>query len=284
VTARGIAIRVPPAAPGAGTDRVLVEARATTERAARTFSLACRLLPRRVRDDVYRLYLVFRTLDDLVDDRRPEAAERIDAVEAWARSEPGARTREVTLLDELASRHPIPRQAMADFCAGMRQDMAAATFATEADLDLYCYRVAGTVGLVMAAILGMRDSAWAEPAAAALGIAMQRTNILRDIDEDAAAGRTYLAQETIARLGPPLPGRRRALLRAQIAIADDRYRQGRAGIRELRHGRRAVAAAGAMYREILREIERGDHAAVAGRASVSLRRKLLVGLRAALLA
>ena len=63
----------------------------TTRRVARTFALACRLLPREVRDDVYLLYLVFRTLDDLVDDGMPEAAARIAAVEAWAAGEDGPR-------------------------------------------------------------------------------------------------------------------------------------------------------------------------------------------------
>jgi len=260
----------------------LAEARATTHRVARTFALACRLLPRAVRDDVYLLYLVFRTLDDLVDERRPEAADRVEAVAAWAEGRPGARTREVAALEALAARHPVPPRAMADFCAGMRHDIERATFATEAEVDLYCYRVAGTVGLMMAAILGMRDRARAEPAAAALGMAMQRTNILRDLDEDAAAGSSYVAQETIGRLGAPVPGLREALVRDQIARAEELFEQGMAGIPELRQGRRAIAAAAAMYREILREIERGGYGAVPGRAVVPGRRKLAVGLRAAL--
>lgn len=259
----------------------LAEARATTNRVARTFALACRLLPRELRDDVYLLYLVFRALDDLVDERRAEAEERVEAVAAWAEGRGGETSREVQVLEHLASRHPIPRAAMADFCAGMRSDMAQETFATEEDLDRYCYRVAGTVGLVMASVLGMRDPLRAEPAAIALGMAMQRTNILRDIDEDREGGRVYLAAETIARHGEPLPGRREALVREQIARADGLYAQGMAGVGELRRGRRAVAAAGAMYREILREIERGGYGARPGRAAVPRRRKLLVGLRAA---
>src|SRR5829696_4000137 len=265
-----------------GAPALVAEARATTRSVARTFALACRLLPRAVRDDVYLLYLVFRTLDDLVDERRPEAAERVEAVAAWGEGRPGVRTREVAALEALASRHPVPPQAMADFCAGMRQDIERATFATEAQVDLYCYRVAGTVGLMMAAILGMRDPARAQPAAAALGMAMQRTNILRDIDEDAAAGSSYVARETIGRLGPPEPGLREALVRDQIARAEALFDQGMAGIPELRQGRRAIAAAAAMYREILREIERGGYGAQPGRAVVSGRRKLAVGLRAAL--
>jgi phytoene synthase len=259
----------------------LAEARATTRRVATTFALACRLLPAAVRDDVYLLYLVFRTLDDLVDHRRPEAPDRVEATEAWAESRPGERTREVAVLEALAARHPLPRSAIADFCAGMRQDIAREAFVTELDLDRYCYRVAGTVGVVMTAILGAHEPARARPAAAALGMAMQRTNILRDIDEDAAEGRLYLAQETVGRHVSLAPGHRTALVREQIARADALYDRGLAGISELRQGRRAIAAAGAMYREILREIERRGYGAKAGRAVVSRPRKLAVAVRAA---
>jgi phytoene synthase len=262
--------------------RALEEARTTTRRVARTFALACRLLPRAVRDDVYLLYLVFRTLDDLVDEGRPEACARVKAVVAWAACLPGARTREVAILDAVDARHPLPRAAVADFCAGMRQDLARETFATEADVDRYCYRVAGTVGLVMTAVLGVRDASRALPAAAALGIAMQRTNMLRDIDEDLAAGRVFVAQEAVDRHGSLRPGRRAALLREQIAYADRLYERGFDGIGELRRGRRAIAAAAAMYREILREIERDGYGATPGRASVPMARKLAIGTRAAL--
>ena len=260
----------------------LVEARAVTRRVATTFALACRLLPAAIRDDVYLLYLVFRTLDDLVDEGFPEAAGRVEAAAAWAEGRPGPRTREVDLLDALACRYPLPLAAIADFCSGMRQDLAAEGFATERELDRYCYRVAGTVGVVMTSILGAREPDEAYTAAAALGMAMQRTNILRDIDEDAAHGRVYLTQETIRRYGPPVPGRRETLMRDQIMRADALYEDGLAGVALLREGRHAIAAAGAMYREILREIERRGYGAVPGRAVVSKRRKLGVGLWAAL--
>jgi len=259
----------------------LAEARATTKRVARTFALACKLLPRGLRDDVYLLYLVFRTLDDLVDDGDPRAGERIAAVEAWCENGP-AGSREAQLLAYLAQRHPLPRAALADFCAGMRDDLCGAPVQTEADLDVYCYRVAGTVGVVMSSLLGATDPA-APHHAAALGQAMQRTNILRDIDEDLAAGRVYLARETLQRFcGGEVPpaARREALLRDQIARADELYDVGMEGIALLPCGRRAIAAAGAMYREILRQIEREGYGAQPGRAIVPRSRKLLVAARA----
>jgi phytoene synthase len=260
----------------------VAEARATTNRVARTFSLACRLLPRGVREDVYLLYLVFRSLDDLVDEGRPEAAARVAAVEAWAHGASVPGTREVAILEDLALRHRLPRAALADFCEGMRWDLEGRSFATEDELDAYCYRVAGTVGVVMAAVLGTTDDARARPAAAALGMAMQRTNILRDLDEDGAAGRTYLAQEITDHFGAPVPGAREALLRDQIAKADARYDEGLAGVRYLVNGAGAVRAAGWMYREILRQIERDGYGARAGRAAVRRRRKAWVAARVVL--
>ena len=264
--------------------QLLAEARETTRTVARTFAIACRLLSREVRDDVYLLYLVFRTLDDLVDEHRPEAAARLTAVESWcAGGVP--ETTEARILEDLARRHPLPRDAVADFCAGMRSDMAFEPLRTEADLDEYCYRVAGTVGVVMAAVLGTDGHPVpARRAAAALGMAMQRTNILRDIDEDRGLGRCYLAEESVQRFGPPDPGRREALLRDQIARADALYDEGVGGIVLLRSGGRAIRAAAAMYREILRQIERDGYGRREGRAVVSRRRKLAVAARRGLVA
>jgi phytoene synthase len=152
-------------------------------------------------------------------------------------------------------------------------------------VDVYCYQVAGTVGVVMASILGSRDLEVARPAAAALGMAMQRTNILRDVDEDLEAGRVYLARETVARFGGTLaPGNREGLLRDQIERADRLYERGCAGIPLLTHGRRAVSAAAGMYREILRQIEREGYGAARGRAVVGRPRKLLIAARRGVLA
>jgi phytoene synthase len=111
---------------------------------------------------------------------------------------------------------------------------------------------------------------------------MQRTNILRDIDEDLMCGRMYVPSETLRRFGGDAlrPGRREELLRDGIERAEALYEQGLAGIPLLRRGRRAIGAAAAMYREILRQIERDGYGAEAGRAVVPGSRKLLVAARA----
>lgn len=82
-----------------------------------TFAPALRLLPDEARADVYCLYQVLRSLDDLVDDRQPQAEQRIEAVERWARGEQ-ADTYETRVLDDLSERHTLPRQAFLGFCQG----------------------------------------------------------------------------------------------------------------------------------------------------------------------
>jgi 15-cis-phytoene synthase len=260
-------------------DAMTAEARAVTSRHAKTFSLAARALPRSVRDDVRLLYLVLRRIDDAVDEREAGADARVAAVEAWASGEPAEATYEVQVLERLDARYDLPRDSVLAFCAGMRADLVGARFEADGELDEYCYRVAGTVGELMATVLGVQgDRERALHAARTLGIAMQRTNVLRDIDEDLAAGRVYLPDTAIARHGGSLePGARAALVREQTAIAEREYREGMAGIGQLRRGRLAIRAAAAMYREILREIERRGPRP--GRAVVPTRRKLRAAFR-----
>jgi 15-cis-phytoene synthase len=262
-------------------DRTHAEAQEIIDRVARTFSLATRLLPPSIRSDVNLLYLVLRGLDDAVDQHAPDAAERLDAVQAWSSSGAVA-GREAELLDHLAVRHPaFPRDAIADFCVGQRHDLDPVPFLTERDLDRYCYRVAGTVGRIMAVLLGTvhRDADWA---ARALGIAMQRTNILRDIDEDLAEGRNYLPQETLQLAGVVdlARGDRSLLLRIEVAIADWWYAQGMAGIRHLAQGRAAIRAGALMYREILHQLGRdGWGSRRPWRARVATPRRALIIVR-----
>ena len=268
---------------------LLPEARQTINRVARSFSLAARLLPNQIRSDVELLYLVLRTLDDLVDvdvraggSTRDAAERRIAAIEAWASGEGigapagGAPevSRELLILDDLARRHPdLPRDAVHDFLAGMRADLAGPSIGTDEEAAHYCYLVAGTVGRLMASMLGVTPGREheADRAARALGSAMQRTNILRDIDEDLANGRVYLSAASLrahnidpaAASGSTSLGDadRGELLRDEIARADAEYDEGLNGIRYLQHGGRSIRAAALLYREILRQIERDGYGA-----------------------
>jgi phytoene synthase len=257
---------------------LLPEAQATINRVARSFALAARFLPREVRDDINLLYLALRRLDDLVDleapsgsAQRADAQQRLAAIRAWLSS--GAIEAdggdELAIFADLQRRTPsLPIDAIGAFLDGMESDLAGPVMESDADLDLYCYQVAGTVGRLMAALLGVSagDDAQADHAARALGAAMQRTNILRDIDEDLANGRVYLPASALrsagldpaAASGPTSlrDGDRRALYLAEIARADADYEVGVAGIRHLENGGRSIRVAAHLYREILRQIER----------------------------
>jgi phytoene synthase len=240
-----------------------------------TLAPGLRLLPSGVQSDVYRLYDVLRKLDDLVDDDQPEAAQRLHAVEEWTRGEP-ADTYETRILADLAQRHELPKHALLEFCQGMRHDIVRAVIHTEEDLELYAQRAGGSVGIMLAHILGSTHPE-AETKMATLGRAMQRTNILRDIDEDVAHHRLYIAQSTIERFGAPLPGWRADLIRDQIARADALYEQARGATSMLATGQRGMALCTTLYREILRQIERAGYGHTPGRVIVpAWRRRLLI--------
>jgi phytoene synthase len=240
-----------------------------------TLAPGLRLIPSNVRSDVYRLYDVLRKLDDLVDDDQPEATQRLGAVEAWTRHEP-TDTYETRILDDIAQRHELPTDALLEFCQGMRHDIKRTVIHTEEDLELYAQRAGGSVGIMLARLLGSAHPE-AETKMATLGRAMQRTNILRDIDEDATHNRLYIAQSTIQRFGAPLPGVRADLIRDQIARADALYEQAIDATSMLASGQRGMALCTTLYREILRQIERAGYGQAPGRIVVpTWRRRLLI--------
>jgi phytoene synthase len=246
-----------------------------------TFAPGLRLLPADIRADVHSLYCVLRALDDLVDEDDPRAQRRVQAVECWVRGQ-HADTPETRALGELARRHPLPRDALFAFCEGMRHDIARARVEDDEDFARYCQQAGGSVGVVLANLLGAVDGEAGgkdkvERGMATLGRAMQVTNILRDIDEDLTRGRLYIARTAIERFGFPLPGAREALLRDHIARADALYEDGLGAIALLLDGRRAMAVSTALYREILRQIERDGFGRRPGRVVVpAWRRNMLV--------
>jgi phytoene synthase len=237
-----------------------------------TFAPALALLAGDLKRDIRRLYRVLRTLDDLVDEDDPRAPARVGAVERWARGDTSdtdatADTQETRALEDLARRYPLPREALMEFCLGMRHDIVRARVEDDEGFARYCQQAGGSVGIVLASMLGTTHPD-GEGKMAALGRAMQVTNILRDVDEDLAHGRVYIARTTIERFGFPAPGAREALLRDQIARADALYEDGAGAIPLLRSGRRAMALSATLYREILRQIEREGFGRNPGRAAV----------------
>jgi phytoene synthase len=190
------------------------------------------------------------------------------------------------VMVDTMERFPQPLQAYLDMIEGQRMDVVKHRYADFSELQLYCYRVAGTVGLMTQDVMGLdpayTTAPWSEQpdpteAAVALGIANQLTNILRDVGEDRGRGRIYLPADELARFGyaeADLLARRRgpafdALMRFQIDRARGYYERSFPGIPLLKpEGRFAVEIAAKVYRDILGRIEKMDYNVYARRAVV----------------
>ena len=179
--------------------------------------------------------------------------------------------------------YAIPKQYFLDLAEGCRMDLTVARYDTWADLERYCYHVAGVVGLIMSCVFGLSDPA-ARANAVQMGNAMQLTNILRDVGEDWRKGRVYLPREDLDRFGyreddlgrGTVDDRFVGLMRFEVARARDLYRRGAAGLCCLADdGSRLTAAAMAVvYAGILGAIERQGYDVFHRRAHLTTLGKL----------
>ncbi len=229
---------------------------------SRSFYWASRLLPATVRADVVQLYAWCRWCDDMVDQApsRQAAVRRLTEIrEDLRRIEKGQAPllRGSRWLADVAGRHRLPFNRCHDLLAGMDMDASGVRIRTEDELLLYCYRAAGSVGLMLCPILGTHDSR-AFKAAKALGIAMQLTNIARDMGEDLQMGRCYIPEQWRQCPTQPLsPFEAKQHASKLLRIAERHYRIGFAGLAFLpRQVRLSIRSAGNIYREIGRLIER----------------------------
>jgi phytoene synthase len=263
---------------------------------SKSFALAGRLLGDLERDRAAIVYAWCRRADDAIDEAGPGAPplERLRAeLDAIFRGEP---TGDATLdaFAGVARACRIPRAYPDELLAGMAMDTDGFTYRTLDDLLLYAYRVAGTVGLMMCHVLGLRDDR-ALLRGVHLGIAMQLTNICRDVHEDWRRERLYLPRELLDAAGaPPLspggpfPAAARApvaaVTRDLLALADTYYASADRGIPDLpfRAGI-AIRAARLIYAAIGEHIAAQRHDPLAPRAIVPTRQKLLLAARAAVL-
>jgi phytoene synthase len=201
---------------------------------------------------------------------------------------------DVALVDTL-ERFPLDIQPFRDMIAGQRMDLHRSRYETFEELSLYCYRVAGTVGLMSTAVMGvdaqLQTAPWNQPGqvdpteqAVALGIANQLTNILRDVGEDASRGRIYLPQEDLKRfnyseselMAGVIDDRWRNLMQFQIDRARQFYADAEKGISLLSPDARwPVWSALSLYRQILNVIEESDYDVFNNRAYVPSFRKLM---------
>ena len=175
-----------------------------TRRSRSNFFYAFLCLPRAQREAIYAVYAFCRIVDDAVDlgqdrdEQRRELArwrDEIDLVYGGVPEHPAG-----VRLQEAIRRFPIPREVLLEIIAGVEMDLEHATYETFEDLYPYCYRVASAVGLCCIEIFGYGDPR-ARAYAVNLGVALQLTNILRDVQVDARAGRVYLPQEDLRRFG-----------------------------------------------------------------------------------
>jgi phytoene synthase len=254
-------------------------------RHGRTFYLASRFLPPARQRAALATYAFCRRADDIVDHAPATGlTAAAEALNHWERQLEEPRDPIAVAFAETRARFAIPIEPAYDLLAGIRMDLTPARYATWPDLRRYCYHVAGTVGLLVAPILGCRDP-HALTHAAELGIAMQLTNILRDVGEDARQGRLYLPIDELDAFGcdpaailAGRPGDRdrfAALMAFQIARARAHYAAAHRGIRALApSGRLTTLAASRLYAGILTEIEALDYDVFSNRARVSSARKL----------
>jgi phytoene synthase len=259
---------------------------------ARSFYFASRFLPHAKRSAVFALYDYCRHADNLVDRRgdRPAALVRADLAELadnlrrmHAGERPDGR-RWLALWDTLR-RYPVPLEPLLALLDGVAMDLGAVEVPDFPSLERYCRLVAGGVGLMLGPILGAEDDGF-DAVGVRLGVAMQLTNVLRDVGEDLDAGRLYLPASDLARFGltrADLERRRvtpafRALMQFQIERARGYFASG-ARVVDLfpRDGSRlTVRLLQSTYAGILDAIERLDYDVFRARAYVSTPRKLMM--------
>lgn len=267
-------------------ERGFIAARAVTREYARTFYLASQLLPADKRRAVFALYAVCRATDESVDDL-PSAAsqerlERISSQINLAYTDSDLPTDILSAFRHTVRAFAIPKTYFEELLEGMRMDLSKNRYADFAELCLYCYRVAGVIGLIMMKVLGCQSDN-AQKHAVDLGIALQLTNIIRDIGEDLTRGRIYVPQDELRRFGVEENdlgnGRVREnfiqLLKFQVGRARSYYERSREGIRSIPglRERAAICAVQKMYAGILDEIERSGYDVFSRRASVRAFRK-----------
>ncbi|SIR42676.1 phytoene synthase [Rhizobium sp. RU20A] len=274
---------------GAGTD--LDRCTASIRRGSKSFHIASLLLPRATRQAAHALYAFCRHSDDAVDarGRRPDVLERLrerlDRLYAGTPSDHACDR----AFAQLVETHGIPKAVPVALLDGFEMDMTDRQYRTIGEVKDYAAGVASSVGIMMALVMGTSEP-WALARAADLGLAMQLTNIARDVGEDLAHGRLYLPSDWLAEAGVDAEALRAAprftpaigaVVARLLAEADQHYALAHAGIVALPADcRHAIRTAALTYRDIGRQIAGAGHDSLSRRARTSLPRKLAILLAA----
>ena len=285
------------------TQDLVAFSRERIEKGSKSFAAAARLFAPDTRASAYMLYAWCRHCDDVIDGQTLGFQDDVDRERAESAlvlaKELERKTREACdgranepvfeALKVVCLKHEIPSRYPLDLIEGFKMDAHGQTYATLEDTLTYCYHVAGVVGVMMAMIMGVRQSHVLDRACD-LGLAFQLTNIARDVVADHEAGRVYLPSEWLAEAGldttnmverdnrPALFG----VVDRLLTAAEPYYQSASVGIRHLPfRSAWAVAAARSVYREIGQEVRRRNVAAWDTRARTSGAQKL-VGVSAGL--
>lgn len=287
------ASRQRPMRPSAGGESDLDSCSRSIRNGSKSFHLASMILPRPTRQAAHALYAFCRHSDDLIDDPRAghdalaRLRQRLDLIYAGT---PANHACDRAFAGTVRA-HAIPKMVPEALLDGFAMDLDGRRFRTIADLKSYATCVASTVGVMMAMVMGAGDPR-ALSRAADLGIAMQLTNIARDVGEDARNGRLYLPLDWMAEAGldpdaflrsPRFSPALAALVQRLLAEADHHYRLGHAGIVALpANCRHAIRTAALVYQEIGAQIAANGHDSVTRRAHTAVSTKLALMLRARL--
>ncbi len=258
-----------------------------TRQHSKTFSLASSLLPRSKCQAARALYAFCRTSDDIVDLAHSEqASSPLGRLDEWREQALSDCEDEEDLLllawADTQTNYHIPRLYAEQLIDGVARDLNQTRYATFEELTSYCYGVASTVGLMSMHIIGYAGPE-AIPYAVKLGVALQLTNILRDVAEDWSAGRLYLPQDELAAFdlteadidAGEVDDRWRAFMRFQIGRVRQIYAASLPGVALLHQdGRFAIGAAAELYLGILEDIEAHDMDVFSRRAYLSRNAKL----------
>jgi phytoene synthase len=273
---------------------------AVTGHEARNFAYGIRLLPADKRQAMSALYAFSRRVDDIGDGELPldQKAARLDGTRAvLARIRAGEVAEDDTdpvavALADAARRFPLPLEGLDELIDGVLMDVRGETYETWDDLALYCRCVAGAIGRLSLGVFGTvdgHDHARAAEYADTLGLALQLTNILRDVREDATNGRTYLPAQDLAKFGcaagfhsdTPPPGSDFAgLVEFEVRRARALFATGYRLLPMLdRRSGACVSAMAGIYRRLLDRIAADPEAVLRGRVSLPGRQKAYVAVR-----
>ena len=274
---------------------------AVTGQQARNFAYGIRLLPTDKRQAMSALYALSRRVDDIGDGTlEPEAklARLEDTRGLLGRVREGTVDEDDTdpvavALTDAARRFPIPIEGLDELIDGVLMDVRGETYETWDDLKTYCRCVAGAIGRLSLGVFGTAPNASgtdrASEYADTLGLALQLTNILRDVREDAGTGRTYLPADDLAKFGcsagfhsatPPAGSDFAGLVHFEVRRARALFAEGYRLLPMLdRRSGACVAAMAGIYRRLLDRIERDPEAVLRGRVSLPGREKAYVAVR-----